>query len=309
MGNTLKQVLLRIEDAAREAARGAGLKAALVEHFLHTGEEIWEGSGSGQFTRAQFDEDMAYTGATKSAQRLLFNSLAELLPEEVRASPPIPAKVIEDRIEPMIKGLLPRAWHEVALREVVSRLFVLNFPGSQAALEAELTTCDLNGAWRVLWLMFEDYGLKPESIAVECEGMASDYAHVRWSAFEGEDPFSDVVVHEAAHMLHYLKPAHFGLEVPRGQERFVDVEFRHRELFAYSCEAFSRVVVRGSRKDRVTFASTMGQRAASFPRNQLDASAPLVLLAAQSRSGWRVIREAVVIRRPGRTSRLTDLTN
>ena len=304
MGNALKQMHLRIEDAAREAARGAGLEAAPVEHFLSSGEKIWEGSGSGQFTRAQFQENMAYAGAVKSALRLLFNSLAELLPETVRASPLIPAEVIGNRIKPMITGLLPRVWQEVALREIVAHLFVLNFPGTQAALDAELSTSDLNGAWRVLWLMFEDYGLKPEAVAVDCEGMASDYAHVRWSAFEGKDPFSDVVVHEAAHMLHYLKPAHFDLAVRRGQERFVDVEFRHRELFAYSCEAYSRVVARGGRKNRMAFAETLLQGASSFPDAELEASAPLVLRAAQSRNGWRVIREVVAIRQPARNSPL-----
>ena len=58
-------------------------------------------------------------------------------------------------------------------------------------------------------------------------------------------PIAMSFVHEAAHLLHYLKPEHYGLHVRRGQERFVDVEFRHRELFAYACEAYSRVVLQG----------------------------------------------------------------
>ena len=48
---------------------------------------------------------------------------------------------------------------------------------------------------------------------------------MRCSAYETSDPYSDVIVHEAAHLLHYLKPEHNGLHVRRGQERFVDVEF------------------------------------------------------------------------------------
>ena len=54
-------------------------------------------------------------------------------------------------------------------------------------------------------------------------------------------------------MLHYLKPSHYGLQVRRGQERFVDTEFRHRELFAYACEAYSRVVLLGDHKSRIAF--------------------------------------------------------
>ena len=32
--------------------------------------------------------------------------------------------------------------HLEALREIVAHLLVLNFPGTQAALDAELSTCD-----------------------------------------------------------------------------------------------------------------------------------------------------------------------
>ena len=64
------------------------------------------------------------------------------------------------------------------------------------------------------------------------DGLAGDFAHVGWSAYQTKDPYSDVVIHEAAHMLHYLKPQNFGFLVRRGQERFVDIEFRYRELFS-----------------------------------------------------------------------------
>lgn len=63
-----------------------------------------------------------------------------------------------------------------------------------------------------------------------------------------------MIVHETAHLLHYLKPEHYGLRVRRGQERFVDVEFRHREL-AFACEAFSRTARHGDHKARISFDS------------------------------------------------------
>lgn len=116
------------------------------------------------------------------------------------------------------------------------------------------------------------------------------------AAYQTNDPYSDVVVHEAAHMLHYLKPSHYGLHVRRGQERFVDIEFHHRELFAYACEAFSRLVLHGERKSRIAFAEKMLDAAFSFPRGQIEAIAALVLSAARARNGWRVIREATLIR-------------
>jgi hypothetical protein len=146
----------------------------------------------------------------------------------------------------MVKGLVQGDWQEVALRELTARTFVLNFQGAQAAMEAELSICFMGEAWRILWALFGDYGLKPYDIEVGCDGMAGDFAHVRWSSYETNDPYSDVVVHETAHLLHYLKPRNFGLHVRRGQERFVDIEFSHRELFAYVCETYSRAVLNGA---------------------------------------------------------------
>ena len=81
---------------------------------------------------------------------------------------------------------------------------------------------------------------------------------------------SNVIVHEAAHLLHYLKPAHYGLHVRRGQERFVDVEFCHRELFAFACEAYSRVVRHNEGKSHISFAQEMKERAFSFPRDRIE---------------------------------------
>jgi hypothetical protein len=80
----------------------------------------------------------------------------------------------------------------------------------------------------------------------------------------------------------------------------VDVEFHHRELFAYACEAYSRVILEGTRKSRLAFAEKMVDAAFSFLRTELKEVAALVLGAVRARNGWRVIREATVIRRTRR---------
>jgi hypothetical protein len=286
-----------IRDAAQQAADTEGLSVPIIERFLRTGEETWEGAGSGRFSLAQFREDEAYTRATKTALRALLHLLASLLPPEAQLAAPVAAEAISQRIEPMVAGLVQTDWQEVALREITARTFVLNYQGTKAALDAELSTCSMGSAWRIVWALFGDHGLKPDGVEVGCDGIAGDYAHVRWSAYETTDPYSDVVVHEAAHMLHYLKPHHYGLHIRRGQERFVDVEFCHRELFAYACEAYSRVVLHGQRKSRIAFAEKMQDGAFSFPRGQLEDVAALVLNAARVRNGWRVIRDAAVIHR------------
>ena len=299
----LTEVNERIREAAEQAATVDGLSVPVLERFLRTGDETWDGAGSGRFTLAQFKEDEAYTRAAKAGLRTLLHLLASLLPAEAQSAPQVAPDMIRRRIEPMVKGLVQDDWQEIALREVVARTFILNFQGAKAAIDAELSTCFMGSAWRILWALFGDHGLKPEDVEVGCDGLAGDFAHVRWSAYETNDPYSDVVVHEGAHMLHYLKPSHYGLHVRRGQERFVDTEFCHRELFAYSCEAYSRVVLHGERKSRVAFADKMQQEAFSFPRGQIEEVAALVLEAARARNGWRVIREATVIHRVRRRAK------
>jgi hypothetical protein len=293
----LERVNQCITRAAEHAAEGSGLSAGVIEHFLRTGEETWDGAGSGSFSLAQFKQHEEYSHTVKAALRTLFGLLADLLPEEARSTPLVGPETIRSRINSMVKGLVQSDWQEIALCELSARTFVLNFQGAKAAIDAELSTCYMGSAWQILWALFGDYGIKPDEIRVECDGIAGDFAHARWSAYETTDPYSDVVVHEAAHLLHYLKPGHYGLHVRRGQERLVDVEFRHRELFAYACEAFSRVVLHRQRRLRISFAEKMLEDAFSFPRGQIQQVAALVVDAARARRGWRIIREATIIPR------------
>src|SRR5688572_29556881 len=143
-----------IRDAAEHAAAPDGLWAMLIERFLRTGEETWEGAGSGRFSLAQFKEDEAYTRATKTAIRNLFDLLANLLPAEIRSSHAVAPCVVRQRIEPMVTGLVQEDWREVAVREINARTFILNVGGAGTAIDAELKTCLMGTAWRVLWAVF-----------------------------------------------------------------------------------------------------------------------------------------------------------
>lgn len=295
--NKRKRIDRCIRDAAQTAATGGGLLVSALERFLRTGERTWNGAGSGRFTLAKIRQDEIYSQAAETALRMLFNRLADLLPPEAQLLAAVSPETIRLRVEPMVKGIVPRDWQDIGLRELSARTFILSFQGAKAAIESEFSTGWLSTAWQVLWAYFDDYGLKPDEIEAGCDGLSGgEFAHVRWSAYETTDPYSDVIVHEAAHLLHYLKPEHFGLHVRRGQERFVDVEFRHRELFSFACEAFSRVILQGERKSRISFAERMREIAFSFPGEYVEEVAALVLTAARARNGWRVIREATVVR-------------
>src|ERR1051325_10519796 len=65
------------------------------------------------------------------------------------------------------------------------------------------------------------------------------------------------------------------------------------------------VVLHGDRKSRIAFAEEMPDAAFSFPQTEIKEVAALVLSAARARNGWRLIREATMIRRPRRRSLTT----
>ena len=121
-----------IQEAAQQAATAGDLLAPALERFLRTGEETWDGAGSGRFTLAQFKQDEAYTRAAKTALRTLFRLLANLVPAEAQLLPQVAPETIRRRVEPMVKGVVQGDWQEVVLRELTVRTFVLNFQGTKA---------------------------------------------------------------------------------------------------------------------------------------------------------------------------------
>src|SRR5690348_7853902 len=101
------------------------------------------------------------------------------------------------------------------------------------------------------------------------------------------DPFADFIVHETAHIFQNCKRSAAGL--PENQTRvwLLDIEYRMREVFVYSCEAYARVMERGeSRVERQKLAEEYG-RVASITDERVDSSevASIVQAAAGTRNG------------------------
>jgi hypothetical protein len=59
--------------------------------------------------------------------------------------------------------------------------------GAKAAMDVELPPCDIESAWRILWALYGDDGLKPDDVETACDGLAGEFAHVRWSAYATKD--------------------------------------------------------------------------------------------------------------------------
>ena len=92
------------EKQPKQAAAVDGLSVPVIERFLRTGDETWDGAGSGRFTPAQFENNEAYRRAAKDGLRTLLHLLANLLPAEAQSAPQVAPEMIRRRIEPMVKG-------------------------------------------------------------------------------------------------------------------------------------------------------------------------------------------------------------
>jgi hypothetical protein len=115
--------------------------------------------------------------------------------------------------------------------------------------------------------------------------------YVSLDYFADDDPFADFVVHEAAHTFHNCKRGTLGLGQTRTKEWLLDIEFRKRETFAYSCEAYARVLERARRpSDRQSLADEYA-RTARISDERVDAVevTSIVQAAAAARNGWKVI--------------------
>lgn len=62
--------------------------------------------------------------------------------------------------------------------------------------------------------------------------------------FAEDDPFVDFIVHEAAHIFHNCKRGAVGLRETSTKEWLLDIDYRKRETFAYSREAYARILER-----------------------------------------------------------------
>jgi hypothetical protein len=109
--------------------------------------------------------------------------------------------------------------------------------------------------------------------------------------FREKDPFADFIVHEAAHIFHNCKRRTVGLPEKPKREWLLDIDFRRRETFAYSCEAYSRLIERANgpadrRRLAVEFAA--GVRISDNRVDPVEV-AGIVRDAAGARNGWKLI--------------------
>jgi len=213
---------------------------------------------------------------------------------EGRSHEPVPDGIdiefTRAKVEPMVRGLFPRVEHDVVLATLEKSVVYV----TSETIEPILMNHGYDrSAWDLANLYLGSLGadLLGEQ-APRIVGLSeSTTCYVSPAYFAEDDPFADFVVHEAAHIFHNCKRRTIGLGEMRRKEWLLDIEYRQRETFAYSCEAYARVL--GAAKtpaERREFAAEYGATVRLSEKRVDPAEVASILAeAAGVRNGWKVI--------------------
>lgn len=242
------------------------------------------------------------------------DELIDGLVEEVRRrakgrrSPRVPRGFAVDtfargKVEPMVRGLFPRKEQDQVLAVLetsvvfVCRANIERLLREESFLSSARTLANLYLGTVGAELLFED--------SLRLVGFSEHMTcYVSALYFRESDPFADFVVHEAAHVFHNCKRRTIGLPRTRRKEWLLDIDFPKRETFAYSCEAYSRVLeMARTPAERRALADEFAADPWAIDEHGLDMAevSRLVVEASRARNGWKVILGACAPerRKPG----------
>lgn len=278
--------------------------ATEIERYLRTGDSdpiyrAWPGSvlEAGQHAHGDL------RGALVSEVRRLSKG---------RGHPAVPAHVGNEftrgKVEPMVRGLFRRAEQDVVLAMLErSVVYVTNETIESLLLEVDYD----KSAWDLANMYLRSVGaemLGDEAMSVV--GMSeSTTCYVAPDYFTEKDPFADFIVHEAAHVFHNCKRRTIGLPETRSREWLLELQFSKRETFAYSCEAYSRIMALAENPThRRELADEFGSRV-RFSEERVDFAevANIVAEATRARNGWKaILARCAPTTRPGNVLAFTE---
>jgi hypothetical protein len=205
----------------------------------------------------------------------------------------------------MVHGFFPEAEREAVLRLFEKSVVFLTSDNIENVL--------LRQRW--LWSAWDLANLYLSSVqadllgpdAPSLLGMSEETTcYVSTEYFVDRGRIEDFVIHEAAHVFHNCKRKTAGLPETRTKEWLLHLEFRKRETFAYSCEAYGWIVEHASKKaDRLALADRFRADGFGGCDETIDPTevADIVREACHARNGWKVILALCVPeKRPTRRS-------
>jgi hypothetical protein len=260
--------------------------AGEIKRYLRTGDaDIDARAWPGDFFERGKRQDADLRGALIREVRRLAKG---------RSHVTVPANVgvefTRAKVEPMVRGLFTRAEQETVLATFEKSVVYVTSDTIEPILANERWD---RSAWDLANMYLLSVGAKLLGKKAErIVGMSEETTcYVSPDYFVDDDPFADFIVHEAAHIFHNCKRRTIGLHETRRKEWLLDIEFTKRETFAYSCEAYARIIARAKRPaERSALAVEYGsKRRISADRVDPAEVASIVAEAANARNGWKVI--------------------
>lgn len=256
-----------------------------IERYLRTGDADMMGAWPGDIMERGRRQHADIRGALLAeVRRLAKGRTHEAVPDNVGV------EFTRAKVEPMVRGLFPKAEQDVVLATLGKSVVYVT---SETIESIILNHGWDRSAWDLANLFLLSVGaelLCPDAPRVV--GISEETTcYVSPDYFAEDDPFADFIVHEAAHIFHNCKRRTIGLRETRTKEWLLDIEYRQRETFAYSCEAYARVLSRakGAADRRALAAEYAAEQRISEERVDPAEVASIVAEAAAARNGWKVI--------------------
>ena len=259
-----------------------------VERYVKTGESdllfsAWPGDvfqrsriATGEMRAALVDEVLKRANGTSDHQ--CHSPLDDLV------------ELTRRRVEPMVRGLFPTTEQGPLLQVLERSVVVLTSENVSAVLSK---TRWMRTAWDLANLYLTAVGAELlADDAPRLVGLSEETTcYLSLDYFREQGRFEDFLVHEAAHIFHNCKRHTIGLPETSTREWPLAIAYGKRELFAYACEAFSRIVELGpTRQSRLAL---VREHAGGHVPNtdRLDAHEYVSVLAeaAGARNGWKHI--------------------
>jgi hypothetical protein len=198
-----------------------------------------------------------------------------------------------EKLLPMVRGCFP-ASEQTAVLEMLGRSVIfLTADNIEAVLH---TTPFVGTAWKLANLYLLSLVAEPLSDdAPKIVGLSEGTTcYISTAYFQRESRFEDFLVHEAAHVFHNCKRETIGLPKVRGREWLLEIDFRKREMFAYACEGFSRIIALGNTLAARRRLLTDIEKERVLPDDRVDVDDYIQTLrhAVCSSNGWKRILES-----------------
>ncbi|MEO8269960.1 MAG: hypothetical protein ABI557_09575 [Aureliella sp.] len=273
-------------------ARDAERLVPLVHEFLQTGSHdplFLQFSGNDHLDRIRTGDHMLATALLAEVQARaasIATPKLTVLPKDIKA-------FARQKVEPMVRGLFKQVEQEAVISLLANSVVFI----TPDTIKSLIDLADLHSAWLIANLYLRSIGAGAISDqAPPIVGFSENttcYILLAYFLDDSCTPFSDYVVHEAAHVFHNSRRRDAGLKGKKEDDWLLPIEFSKRENFAYTCEAYSRIC---ELSKHLPARRTMLEELKLLPPppdKRVDSAEYTELLtnAVNRRNGWKAILE------------------